>query len=391
MRIEKKSYLIILVIFLIYSFSGCDKQVVNEVENSDYIGGTITIWNASTDQKLMEETIKRFQAKNGRINVEMEFINSKLFSEKLLQAEAAKGGTPDIMVLPEGINFYLNKYDNRAVDLTSEFSSYKDKFIKNKIQQYMIDGKLLGIPWNVIPSTILYRKDYFKEAGIKPEDIKTWDDFIEISKQINKVFNGRLKTMILAEEDKNYLYRQLCNQLGIGCIGKNDKLSTTKDNETKIINLLKNLNETGAVYSVPSSSEYMEQIKSGAVATVFVPSTFINKLIEENPEQKGLWGIMNVPAFEPGGKNAVALDYSTFVISKSTDNFKGAVDFIKFSIQDPKLGQYSIVDRGIYPLYADFYNDALLDKEIEFFNEEKIWRLLAELVKEAPETRVIRE
>jgi ABC-type glycerol-3-phosphate transport system substrate-binding protein len=321
----------------------------------------------------------------------MEFVNSKQFSERLLQAEASKEGTPDIMVLPEGINFYLNKYDTRAADLTSEFSSFKDKFIKNKIQQYIVEGKLLGIPWNVIPSTILYRIDYFKEAGIKPEDVKTWDDFIEASKQINKAFNGRLKTMILAEGDKNYFYRQLSNQLGIGCIGKNDKVSTTKDNETKIINLLKNLNEAGAVYNVPSSNEYLEQIKSGAVATVFAPSIFINKLIDGSPEQKSLWGIMNIPAFEPGGKNAVALDYSTFVISKSTDNLKGAVDFVKFSIQDQKLGQYSIVDRGIYPLYADFYNDVLLDKQVEFFNQEKIWRLLAEVVKEAPETRIIKE
>ena len=42
---------------------------------------------------------------------------------------------------------------------------------------------------------LFYRTDIFEECGVNPEDIKTWDDYIEAGKVINEKTNGKTKIM----------------------------------------------------------------------------------------------------------------------------------------------------------------------------------------------------
>lgn len=48
----------------------------------------------------------------------------------------------------------------------------------------LYNGERYAVPFAANNLAIYYNKKHFKEAGIKPEDIKTWDDLLEASKKL---------------------------------------------------------------------------------------------------------------------------------------------------------------------------------------------------------------
>ena len=48
-----------------------------------------------------------------------------------------------------------------------------------------VDGKVYGIPKNIVAMVIVYNKRLFDEAGI-PSPPKTWEEFREVATKLNK-------------------------------------------------------------------------------------------------------------------------------------------------------------------------------------------------------------
>ena len=49
---------------------------------------------------------------------------------------------------------------------------------------FKVDGKVVGVPFEVGEVVFYYNKKLFEKAGVKAEDIKTWDDFLGAVKKL---------------------------------------------------------------------------------------------------------------------------------------------------------------------------------------------------------------
>jgi len=56
-------------------------------------------------------------------------------------------------------------------------SGWMDKVVKARFAPWSKEGKIFGIPHDVHPVTIIYRKDLFDEAGVDLEAPRTWPEF----------------------------------------------------------------------------------------------------------------------------------------------------------------------------------------------------------------------
>ncbi|WP_156099104.1 extracellular solute-binding protein, partial [Anoxybacillus sp. KU2-6(11)] len=72
----------------------------------------------------------------------------------------------------------------RIVNLSEKgFDQYKDVFPTFKKDLTSVDGKFYAMPFDAGPTGMFYRTDLFEKAGIKAEDIETWDDFLAAAKK----------------------------------------------------------------------------------------------------------------------------------------------------------------------------------------------------------------
>jgi len=140
--------------------------------------------------KVLGKLIDSFEAENPGVEIIVETQEWSTMSAKVIAGHTA-GSCPDIFMinmanLGEAIAsgcmeplenlFYNNWTDKQKADIDSEL--FRAGF----------DGKYhYEVPLFSGTFGIMYRADLFEEHGIKVEDIKTWDDLVEVAKKLTYV------------------------------------------------------------------------------------------------------------------------------------------------------------------------------------------------------------
>jgi multiple sugar transport system substrate-binding protein len=141
----------------------------------------------STESKWFEDCVKGWNATHD-VKVELQFVPAQeYFGGSKLQTAFASGQGPDIFIISPGD--FLRYYNGGVlVDLTSymEDAAKKD-FFPNVMGTRIVDEKIYGVPYDVVPHAIFYSLKAFEEAGLSESDIpKTWDQFLEIAHKLTK-------------------------------------------------------------------------------------------------------------------------------------------------------------------------------------------------------------
>ena len=112
---------------------------------------------------------------------------NEYFGGSKLQTAFASGQGPDIFIISPGD--FLRFYNGGVlVDLTSymEDAAKKD-FLPNVMESRIVDEKIYGVPYDVVPLAMFYSLKAFEEAGLSESDIpKTWDQFLETARKLTK-------------------------------------------------------------------------------------------------------------------------------------------------------------------------------------------------------------
>ena len=141
----------------------------------------------STQSKWFEDCVKGWNATHD-VKVELQFVPAQeYFGGSKLQTAFASGQGPDIFIISPGD--FLRYYNGGVlVDLTSymEDAAKKD-FFPNVMETRIVDEKIYGVPYDVVPLAMFYSLKAFEEAGLSESDIpKTWDQFLEIAHKLTK-------------------------------------------------------------------------------------------------------------------------------------------------------------------------------------------------------------
>lgn len=145
---------------------------------------------------VLGKLIKNFEAANPGVTVKVETQEWTTMSAKIIAGHAA-GNSPDIFMinmanLGEAIAagcmeplenlFYNNWTEEQRKDIDSEL--FRAGF----------DGKYhYEVPLFSGTFGVMYRIDLFEKFGIKAEDIKTWDNLVEVAKKLTYVNEDKLQ------------------------------------------------------------------------------------------------------------------------------------------------------------------------------------------------------
>ena len=310
--------------------------------------------------------------------------------DKLTVAIKTRTGGPDIVQLDEiFFGAFLGDKGSPFVDLTSRVkkAGLDKKLHPQRLSVFMWKDKIYGLPQSLSAMMLYYRKDMFKEHDIKPEDLKTWDDFEQVG-------------AALAQKGQRFLaldpsfFEVILRQRGSDLFNRKgdflpdfekavDTLAWIQGLAKKEIALMP---DRGTIFDPVFFSG---DIESGEVLCVPGADCYGLDLIQQfAPHMKGEWGFMPLPAWEEDGKTGPRT--STFagqglLIYKGSKQTKKCWDFIEFVISDKDANAKRFLDGNSFPAYLPAFKDERILKPHHYFTGDKsMGQLLVELSKDIP-------
>lgn len=290
---------------------------------------------------------------------------------------------PDIVSIEgEQMAKFGEKFPGKFEDFTDMINS--DDYFPIKISECTVDGKIIAYPWDSGPCGMFYRSDLFEEAGIKAEDIVTWDDFIEAGKVLKE--KTGVNMLCMAESRNDTTYRLLMMEGGGFYFDKDGNTQVDSDVSIQAMETCKKMYDAGITFNNSSWDDMVAGMGADKFACIADAVWMVGSIKEAAPDQSGKWAVMELPRFQ-ADKEAQGASNGGSVLavpsaSKSTEASKA---FVKFVMENVDANVEGFQNYGLYPSYLKALESDVFKEGDEFFGGQQIFDLFTEVGKTVPQ------
>lgn len=373
----RKFMALLMALVLMVGVAGCSTSPAEEpAETPDgELSGTVVVWSWDVAAKALQDAAVRFTEIHPNVVIEVEDLGTDQVYDRLLTRLASNTGLPDVVTMEgERIAAFASKFPEGFADVSGYIN--EDDFLPVKISEVTVNGKLVGFPWDGAPTGLYYREDLFNEAGINPEDIVTWDDFIREGKKMEAI---GVDMMPLAASTNPTFFGMLYEQTGSYFFDLDGNTTVNTENGIKAATTLKKLYDSGITYDSIDWDGLVTATKEGKIATVPSAVWWAGTMIDEIGESAGKWKVMSIPVIEEGMDFVAVNGGSNILVPENAPNKMAALEFAKFAMTDIESQVNAFGNYGLYPSYIPTYDEPIFDEELEYFGGQKVWRFFADI------------
>jgi multiple sugar transport system substrate-binding protein/arabinosaccharide transport system substrate-binding protein len=296
----------------------------------------------------------------------------------------------DVGLLP--LNGFLERsgWDKRIV--ASRFAPW------SKIDPRTGERIIFGVPADVHPVTITYRKDLFDEAGVDLEGAKSWAEFQDrcLAFQAYWAAHGKpdRRAIALSSEGPDEIVEMLL-QRHVNLIDGSGKLHFTdaKVLETAIFyaQLMAGPRAIGA--DVSSGVGWTEDLARGNVCAACTPDWKADDIREFSPELRGKVRMMALPRFEAGDAATSTSGGTMIGICRNCAHPEEAWKLLEFLYLSPEANAARIAaGDDVLPAVPEYWGEAIYHRRDSFFagagGGQDVGGLYVRLAGEIPERYV---
>ena len=361
--------------------------VANPVFAAEWnLQGKISVWSWGGACLALELAGARFMEKYPDVEIEFVSMGRGDVYDKLAVGLLAGSGLPDVVSLEDDrVQSYIAKFPNGFADLTDIIAPIKDDFIQSKLMAVTSpDGRIMAFPWDAGPAGLLYRKDLFDAVGANADNVKTWDDYIDVGKRILELTGGKTKLISVDMKSDDDIFRLLMNQLGTYYFDMDGNTVIGEEKAIQAMSLLKRMNDEGVIYNRDGYGDTLTAIKGELVASIPYGAWYTGNIINSVPEQHGKWAVMRIPAFESGGNTSAMLGGSALLVTNSSQNKEVALEFAKFAMTDLEAVIEGFDKQTLLPAYLPAYDHPIFEEGEPAFGGQPIWKLFGEISEDIP-------
>jgi multiple sugar transport system substrate-binding protein len=283
---------------------------------------------------------------------------------------------PDVMVLESS---YVARFATGGglEDLGAppyNLNESKHLFVAFSIDQAKSStGRLVAIPTDIGPGTLLYRQDLLLKSGLQEADLtNSWDSYIKAGVVIKKSTGAYL--VAHARDVKDLIIRGgVKSGEGLYFDAAGHSLVTT-ERFVKAFELAKRIRDNKLDGKISAwSNEWAEGFRRGHVATqmsgAWIAGHLNNWLA---PETKGLWRASQLPE-----NTWAAWGGSFYAIPKAATQKELAWDLIQLMTLNPDRQLEAFKSQDAFPALISVHNDAFFNEPIAFLGQQKariLWR-----------------
>lgn len=385
---KKRLLAILMVVSMTLSLAACGGSG-GEGDSSDSGGeggglsGEITVWDWDVALAHLQSQAERFQEKYPDVEFNFEEMSVTQVYQKMTTCLQSGIGLPDIVALEgEQMQKFGEKFPGQFEEFTDMIN--QDDFFPIKLAECTSDGKIIAYPWDSGPVGMFYRSDLFEDAGIKAEDIVTWDDFIEAGK-IMKEKTG-VDMLCMAESRNDQTYRFMLMELGEFYFDEDGKPQVNSPASIQAMEMCKRLYEEDITFNNSSWDDMIAGMSADKFACLAEAVWMVGSIKDAVPDQEGKWRVMPLPVFDAESETTGASNGgSVLAVPTASKNAEAAKEFVKFCMEDVDANVEGFQNYGLYPSYLPALESEVFKDGDPFFGNQQIFDLFTEIGKTVPQ------
>jgi multiple sugar transport system substrate-binding protein len=335
--------------------------------------------------KIIEAAIPAWKKLHPGVDLK---IVSRQFADHhtaMTTALSTKFYLPDVMALEVG---YLGRFAQGGglEDLTQpvfDVARIAGQFVPYTMAQATSrNGRVVGVPADIGPGTLLARADIMAKAGVSPDDMtRTWDAYVASGVKIKKATGSFL--LAHARDIKDIAIR-IGVQPGQGLyFDKDSKVLVNTPRFARAFELSRQvrLNKLDAKVST-WSNEWSEGFKRGRLATQLSGAWLAGHLNNWlAPDTKGLWRALQLPE-----ASFVAYGGTFLSIARGAPGEHKALawELIQLLTLNRELQLAAFKSQDAFPSLVSTYDDPFFEQPIPFLGGQQarvMWREAARNIK----------
>jgi raffinose/stachyose/melibiose transport system substrate-binding protein len=329
-----------------------------------YAETDITILHVSNNvaaTALWDRIAADYEKEHPGVKVQFKYLENEAFKAKLPTMLQSDDSRPSAFYSWGGGVMQAQDKAGFLRDISAEVAATEKNLASTANEAFEVDGKAVGVPYEVGEVAFFYNKKLFEKAGVKAEEIKTWDDFLAAVKKLKA---AGITPIVVGAGEKwpmHFYYSYLVMRIGGEHALADAKAG--KDGGFKnatFVEAGERLRELAALepfqpgYLQTSHAQSAGIFGDGKAAMDLMGQWVLGMQGPSSTNGKGLApediGIFSFPIV-PGGKGKptdVLGGINGFLVTKTAP--KETVDFLNFFSQE-KYAQEAAATGGYIPVY----------------------------------------
>ncbi len=351
----------------------------------------VEFWvNSQSDEKYYQNMIATYKAKvDPAFEANVRSYGFTEMPDKLAIAIKTGINPPDIVQLDE---IYFSLYLRGTlpfVDITSrvEKSGLAEGILPQRMGLFKWKDKIYGIPQSVSNVVLYYRDDVFKDLGITPKSIDTWNKLEATAKKIHTDARSMLALdwsyfEILMRQRGYELFDAAGNPLPDSAVAVSTlkKIKEWKDNGIGI------LPDRGSMFEAEFFNAYVQS--NGILAVVGADWYGLDMIQGFDPKHAGKWKAMPLPVWTDSlsrGQNTTSsFSGQGLVIFKKSKQVDRAWKFIEWVMKDVDANVERYLQGNCFTPFRPAWTDLRFNRTDAYFGNQSLAGLLIELAPKVP-------
>lgn len=323
----------------------------------------------------LKKILPEFEKETG-IEVTYLMNNHEDHHKKLITNLATGSGAGDVLAIDVSkVGAFVNS--GGLVNLSKKFNAdqYQELFAPYAWAQGKgVDGDVYGIPVDLGPGVMYFRRDLIDDQGYDIKDIiKSWDSYIAFGKELKK----KDVYLIASAADVAEAIITTTVKPGNGLyFDKDGKPLVTNERFVNAFTAAKQIRDLGLDARIDSwTNEWYEGFKNGEFATQLSGAWLLGHL--KNwiaPKTAGKWGVADLPNKVYGSWGGSFLSIPT-----QSKHQEEAWKLIKYMTTRRDVQLLAFRTIAAFPSNVKTYDDPMFDEPIPFLNGQHARQLFAEI------------
>ncbi|HUT35015.1 MAG TPA: extracellular solute-binding protein [Planctomycetota bacterium] len=361
-------------------------QLCNPVRTRE---STLRLWTfADIHATAYEKARPAFEARHPGTKIDVQLVHWTAVTSRLRAAFWGDLDVPDLVeveISAAGTFFRGREEDIGFIDWTPwlKETGYYDRIVKSRFAPYTHRGKIYGLPHDVHPVMLAYRRDLFEELGIDPDKIETWDDFIREGRRIT-IPDKRY--MIQLSDSSGWSMEPFLYQRDAGLFDADGKL--VMDGELALDTLKWYTRLVAGPQKIGNDiggrDVFTQAVERGYFLSFICPDWRSKGTETHVASMKGKMALMPLPAFAKGGRRTSTWGGTMLGITKKCRDKKLAFELATHLYLNAEDLAGRFRDLNILPPLKDAWKLPQFDEPRPYWSDQRIGRLYADLADQVP-------
>ncbi|RCW76745.1 ABC transporter substrate-binding protein [Saliterribacillus persicus] len=287
----------------------------------------------------------------------------------LLLALQSGTGAPDIADIEIGRFPNFLEGEPQLLPMNEYVEPELENFVESRFEIYSKDGNYYGMPTHVGASVMYYNTEILDEAGVDPDTIVTWDDFIEAGK---KVVENTDSMMFNVHTDDYLPIWQMMTQQESDFFSPDGELTANAPENVETLQMLHDMMFEHGIAELspggaPHAEEFYQYMNEGGAAAVTMPAWYMGRFTDYMTDLEGKVIVRPLPAFEEGGNRSAGMGGTGTVVTNQTEEEELAKEFLAFAklSKDANIKLWTVL--GFDPPRHDVWDDPKVLEDNKFF------------------------